>query len=579
MVACAWLIAGSSVALARAPVMLQGFYWDVPSPAAGDKLAPWWWDQLASEAEELGRSGFTSVWIPPVLKGASGGFSVGYDPFDDYDLGSKDQRGTVPTRYGTREQLERSVAVMRANGLAVYVDLVLNHRNGDPGNYTFAYNGAGGVPGTGRFPKSAKDFHPNVPQDPDVPADIASFGRDVAHVNGARIGEGLKDSVDWMTRALDVQGYRLDYVKGISCTWLMSLLREGSRRDKFAVAEFWDGDDKAVADYVQSCMAGCVSAFDFPLRYLLRDMCRANGSFDMRRLHRGGFTGRDASHSVTFVDNHDTIREDPVPNKAIAYACILTSEGTPCVFYQDYSVRPGCLGLKPDIDRLIAIRNTFDATATRERWKDDDVFVYERTRDGQPALLVGLNDSPSVSRTVTPATGWGPGVILHDYTGHAPDVATGDYGVITLTVPANSDGHGYVCYAPAGRKLIVPPPASYTVTQVYEGAADLDIPPVGIKPVTPVRVFATGLTAMKAELFLSRTDWTVRTRVRLRALGPDGRTLGALLVRRGSRTAALRVTALRTGWYSFDLQASSLPAGRRALPYRLRVTYAAPKRL
>jgi alpha-amylase len=83
-----------------------------------------------------------------VLKGASGRGSVGYDVYDDYDLGSKDQKGSVETRYGTREELTRCVAVLRANGLDVYVDLVENQR------------GRGGGPGGGRFPKDAHDFHP-----------------------------------------------------------------------------------------------------------------------------------------------------------------------------------------------------------------------------------------------------------------------------------------------------------------------------------------------------------------------------------------------------------------------------------
>jgi alpha-amylase len=54
-----------------------------------------------------------------VLKAAAGASNLadGYGPFDDYDLGSKNQKGSIPTRFGTREQLQRCVAVMRANGL------------------------------------------------------------------------------------------------------------------------------------------------------------------------------------------------------------------------------------------------------------------------------------------------------------------------------------------------------------------------------------------------------------------------------------------------------------------------------
>ena len=52
-----------------------------------------------------------------------------------------------------------------------------------------------------------------------------------------------------------------------------------------------------------------------------------------------------------------------------------------------------------------------------------------------------------------------------------PIFACGAQGKVTLTVPANRDGSGYVCYAPAGRDL-KRPARSFSVTQDYEGAVD-----------------------------------------------------------------------------------------------------------
>ena len=54
-------------------VLLQGFYKkqpgvSVPSPADGDASVPFWWDRLASLANELRKVGFTAVWLLPVLK-------------------------------------------------------------------------------------------------------------------------------------------------------------------------------------------------------------------------------------------------------------------------------------------------------------------------------------------------------------------------------------------------------------------------------------------------------------------------------------------------------------------------------
>jgi hypothetical protein len=44
----------------------------------------------------------------------SGTGADGYGPFDDYDIGSRNQKGLVPTRYGTHEQLPRCVAILRS---------------------------------------------------------------------------------------------------------------------------------------------------------------------------------------------------------------------------------------------------------------------------------------------------------------------------------------------------------------------------------------------------------------------------------------------------------------------------------
>jgi hypothetical protein len=119
-------------------VLLQGFFklspnHALPSPADGKQEVTWWWDHLAAQARSLSLAGFTAIWLPPVLKTASGAnqSADGYGPFDDYDIGSRSQKGTLPTRYGSREQLQRCVSVLRANGLDVYLDMVEHQRVGD----------------------------------------------------------------------------------------------------------------------------------------------------------------------------------------------------------------------------------------------------------------------------------------------------------------------------------------------------------------------------------------------------------------------------------------------------------------
>src|SRR4051812_47565577 len=84
------------------------------------------WNEIALKMPELAEAGYDSLWLPPPTKG-SGGLSVGYDLWDRFDLGSKDQRGSVRTRYGTEADLLRMVEVAHRFGIRVYFDNVMNH--------------------------------------------------------------------------------------------------------------------------------------------------------------------------------------------------------------------------------------------------------------------------------------------------------------------------------------------------------------------------------------------------------------------------------------------------------------------
>ena len=63
------------------------------------------WTEITGKMPELAEAGYSSLWLPPPTKG-SGGLSVGYDLWDPFDIGSKNQRNTVRTRYGTEAELQ-----------------------------------------------------------------------------------------------------------------------------------------------------------------------------------------------------------------------------------------------------------------------------------------------------------------------------------------------------------------------------------------------------------------------------------------------------------------------------------------
>ena len=92
------------------------------------------WSDLVNKMPEIAEAGYTSLWLPPPAKGSSG-FSVGYDVFDAFDLGDKNQRGTVATKYGTKDQLIKVVEAAHRFGIRVYFDNIMNHRAFDVPGY------------------------------------------------------------------------------------------------------------------------------------------------------------------------------------------------------------------------------------------------------------------------------------------------------------------------------------------------------------------------------------------------------------------------------------------------------------
>jgi alpha-amylase len=571
-------------------VLFQGFFKHlpnnaVPSPADGDSSVDWWWDHLARQANDLRLAGFTAVWIPPVLKayiGASSG-ADGYEPFDDYDIGSRDQKGSLPTRFGTRERLQRCVAVLRANGLDVYLDLVEHQRIGDVEPYVFRYPGADGARDAGRFPKDPLNFLPQVPRDPNLggpPWEDIAFGRELAPINAQPphyVADNLTDAADWVTRALDVQGYRIDDVKGLSTDFLLPFLNSKSMAGKLAIGEYYDGNQILVNAWIQNPrgMQGRSSAFDFPLKFVLNSMCNNPGRFNMADLDHVGLAGVSPDKAVTFVENHDTDlfpNDRIVYNKILAYAYILTSEGYPCVYYRDYSTDFDCYGLKPQIDNLIWIHENIASGFTQQRWKDYNVFAYERM--GGSRLLVGLNNDPQTSHRITVATDFGSHASLHDYAGHAEDVVTDGNGWATISIPPNNNGTGFVCYSRSGLRAGFSV-APYSVRQDFEGAPDLDIlPALGGKMVTVGRIWSRANQTIECQLFPDVTGWTQGTVIRLDLLAPNGLVHATMDFTRNSAVGAgLRATSTEEGFYALQLTATNMPPENPNPTFRLSATY------
>jgi alpha-amylase len=302
-------------------------------------------------------------------------------------------------------------------------------------------------------------------------------------------------------------------------------------------------------------------------------MCNNASRWDMSQLDHAGLAGISPANAVTFVDNPDTDLSSPaISNKMLAYAYILTSEGYPCVFYKDYSTDQGCYGLKPKIDNLAWIHENLAFGTTVCRFKDFQAIIYER--QGYPNLLVGLNnDSQDGWRTLAVQTGFGPNTQLHDYTGHAGDVWTDAGGRVTIDIPPNNNGLGYVAYSRTGfgRPFAAVP---HRVTQTFEGASDLDIgPAVEGKTVQVGRIWCAAGSQIDAVFVPNAANWAAGTQLQLEILDPRGAPVASQPWTAGQPAPGpLRVAVGPEGWYTAQVKATGLaePAG---VPFELALSY------
>ena len=421
--------------------MLQGFEWYLPEDAGH-------WRRLAAQARAFADDGFTAVWLPPAYKGAGGARDVGYGVYDLYDLGEFDQKGSVPTKYGSKDDYLAAVRALQGAGLQVLADIVLNHRIGADGvervravevagdNRNAAVGGVEEIEAYTRFnfPGRAGAYSgfnwnwrcfdgvdwDNLTRrtrifrfdgkewDGAVDGEDGNFdylmGADLDFSNPDVVAE-LTRWGEWYLGLTGVDGVRLDAVKHINrdfyAGWL-SAMRRAAGRELFAVGEYWSADLARLTGYLDGD-GSCMSLFDVPLHQRLFEISRANGNFDLRRILDGTLVAARPVQAVTFVDNHDT-----QPGQALtswvdgwfrlpAYAIILLREsGYPCVFYGDlFGIPHDGFGALAGLRELIAARRDRAYGAQRD-WFDDPNLVGW-TREGDDAhpgsgLAVLLSD-------------------------------------------------------------------------------------------------------------------------------------------------------------------------------------------
>ncbi|MEX6688958.1 alpha-amylase [Danxiaibacter flavus] len=363
--------------------MLQYFHWY--SPADGSV-----WNKLKDEAKNLSEMGITSVWLPPAYKSTEGGFSPGYDVYDIYDLGEFDQKGSVRTKYGTRDEYIEAVNAARAAGLRVYIDVVLNHMGGadetekipvrkvDPEDRNKFISDTFEIEAFTKFTFPARkgkysqfiwdhscfsgiDYAKDLEEtaifsiqneygpgwEDGVDEEMGNYDylmfADIEFRNPA-VREELKRWGKWYYDTVQFDGVRLDAVKHINQDfykeWL-DFMRAETKDDLFAVGEYWFIDLNPLLNYID-VTEGRMSLFDVPLHNNFHKASNAGKDYDLTTIFNDTLVATRPELAVTLVDNHDTqplqALEAPVEAwfKPIAYALILLrAQGYPCIFYPD----------------------------------------------------------------------------------------------------------------------------------------------------------------------------------------------------------------------------------------------------
>lgn len=366
------------------PTLFQFFHWYYPD---GGQL----WPEVAEKAAWLAQTGITAVWLPPAYKGDSGGYSVGYDTYDLFDLGEFEQKGSRATKYGDKEGLLAAIDALKSNGLGVILDVVLNHkmgadekervqvnrvnidnreeisddiieadawtrfifaaRNGQYSKFIWDYHCFSGVdhienPDEQGIFKIVNDYTGGGWND-QVDDEFGNYdylmGANVDFRNNA-VSEELKYWARWLLEQTGCTGFRLDAVKHIPAwfykDWIDHVQNE-AEDPIYIVAEYWSHDVPTLQNYIEQ-VEGKTMLFDAPLQLNFHHASKQGADYNLSQIFDNTLVAADPAHAVTLVANHDTqplqSLEAPIEPwfKPLAYALILLREqGVPIVFYPD----------------------------------------------------------------------------------------------------------------------------------------------------------------------------------------------------------------------------------------------------
>ncbi len=424
-------------------ILMQYFEWYLKPE---DKL----WQQVSREARNLREIGVTDIWLPPAYKGAGGKFDAGYAAYDLYDLGEFDQKGSIETKYGTKDEYLQAIKDLQDNGIRVYADIVLNHkigadesetvyaseeenqnrnidttlpkkitawtkynfmaRNNKYSDFKWNYKHFNGTDWdeSGRknaiFRFSGKHWDQNVDQE-NGNYDYL-MGADV-DFNNHEVVEELNKWGKWYLDTTGVDAFRLDAVKHIKSGFMADWIRtmKDTRNDLQCVGEYWNRNLNSLKNYIEKTNS-TIPLFDVPLHYNLYEAANSSGYYDLARIFENTLVKEMPNQAVTFIDNHDTEPGQAlyswIPDwfKPLAYALILLrKDGLPCIFYGDYyGISTQNVNTKKDmLENLMRLRKDYAYGEQKDYFDHHNIIAWLRAGDEEhpnSGLIVIMSDGP-----------------------------------------------------------------------------------------------------------------------------------------------------------------------------------------
>jgi alpha-amylase len=458
-------------------ILFQGFEWFLPDNGN-------YYKDMLLKLDELENMGITAIWLPPVSKGTWSN-DTGYGPYDLYDLGEFDQKGTVRTKYGTKDELVNLINAIHERGIQVYADVVLNHKAGadssekfmavkvDSNDRTKQIEEPREIEGWTGFNFQARqdkysDFKWNFNHFTGVDFDQLSGDKGIFRILGENKGwnlsvskefgnfdylmftnidhahpqvrEELKKWADWFIGELHLDGFRMDAVKHIDSIFMNEFtnhLKSQHGDDFYILGEFWDSNINANAQYLSDTEYD-IALLDVGLHYSFFSASHNGESFDLRTIFDNSVVKLNPSKSVTFVDNHDSQPGQSLASfiepwfKEIAYGLILLrQDGYPCIFYGDYYGTGGeyaTQGFKEKLDVLSKIRKNHAYGSQDDYLNEPNLIGWVRHGNEEHIHKVVVVVSTKEKKSIRMFLGGDQaGKVYADFTGNCLDKVTIDH--------------------------------------------------------------------------------------------------------------------------------------------------------